>query len=50
MPKRYPFGIVKILLISIVCLYIGSTVSKYTAVTLEKMDLFVYSGDDDDDD
>ncbi|CAF1368083.1 unnamed protein product [Adineta steineri] len=50
MPKRYPLGIVKVLLIAIPFLYIGSLVSKYAALGLEKMDLFVYSDDDDDDD
>lgn len=50
MPKRYPLGIVKVLLITIPFLYLGSLVSKYGALGLEKMDLFVYSDDDDDDD
>lgn len=50
MPKRYPLGIVKVLLITIPFLYLGSLVSKYAALGLEKMDLFVYSEDDDDDD
>ncbi|CAF0959600.1 unnamed protein product [Adineta ricciae] len=50
MPKRYPLGIVKVMLITIPFLYIGSCVSKYAALGLEKMDLFVYSDDDDDDD
>ena len=50
MPKRYPLGIVKILLIVIPSLYLGSLVSKYAALGLEKMDSFVYSDDDDDDD
>ena len=50
MPKRYPLGIVKVLLIAIPFLYLGSLVSKYAALGLEKMDLFVYSDDDDDDD
>ncbi len=49
MPKRYPLGIVKVLLISSPFLYIGSLVSKYAALGLEKMDLFVYSDDDDND-
>lgn len=50
MPKRYPLGIVKVLFIAIPFLYLGSCVSKYAALGLEKMDLFVYSDDDDDDD
>ncbi|CAF3172044.1 unnamed protein product [Rotaria socialis] len=50
MPKRYPLGIIKVLCIAIPFLYLGSLVSKYGALGLEKMDLFVYSDDDDDDD
>lgn len=50
MPKRYPLGIIKVLFTAIPFLYIGSLVSKYAALGLEKMDLFVYSDDDDDDD
>ncbi|CAF0771611.1 unnamed protein product [Rotaria sordida] len=49
MPKRYPLGIMKVLGIAIPFLYLGSLVSKYAALGLEKMDLFVYSDDDDDD-
>ncbi|CAF3645638.1 unnamed protein product [Rotaria sp. Silwood1] len=49
MPKRYPLGIIKVLCIAIPFLYLGSLVSKYGALGLEKMDLFVYSDDDDDD-
>ncbi|CAF2866289.1 unnamed protein product [Rotaria sp. Silwood2] len=49
MPKRYPLGIMKVLFIAIPFLYLGSLVSKYGALGLEKMDLFVYSDDDDDD-
>ena len=50
MPKRYPLGVVKVLLFVVPFLYLGSLVSKYAALGLEKMDLFVYSDDDDDDD
>ena len=50
MPKRYPLGITKVLLIAVPFLYLGSLVSKYGALGLEKMDLFVYSDDDDDGD
>ena len=39
----------KVLFIAIPFLYLGSIVSKYAALGLEKMDLFVYSDDDDDD-
>ncbi|CAF1629138.1 unnamed protein product, partial [Didymodactylos carnosus] len=48
MPKRYPFGIIKLLTITIPFLYLGSLVSKYATLGLEKMDLFVYNDDDDD--
>ena len=50
MPKRYPLGLLKVLLTAIPFLYLGSLASKYAALGLEKMDLFVYSDDDDDDD
>jgi hypothetical protein len=50
MPKRYPLGIVKVLFTAILFLYLGSLMSKYAALSLEKMDLFVYSDDGDDDD
>lgn len=50
MPKRYPLGIIKVLLISIPSLFIGTLVSKYGAWGLEKWNLFTYSDDDDDDD
>jgi hypothetical protein len=50
MPKRYPLGIIKVFLTAIPFLYLGSLMSKYAALGLEKMDLFVYSDDDDDDD
>lgn len=50
MPKRYPLGIIKVLLTSIPFLFLGSRVSKYAAMGLEQMDLFVYSDDEDDDD
>ncbi|CAF4393459.1 unnamed protein product [Adineta steineri] len=50
MPKRYPLGIIKVLLVSIPFLYLGSLASKYAAMGLEKMDVFIYTDDDDDDD
>lgn len=50
MPKRYPLGIIKVFLTAIPFLYFGSLVSKYAALGLEKMDLFIYTEDDDDDD
>ena len=50
MPKRYPLGIVKVLFVAIPSLYLGATVSKYVASFLEQAEVFVYRGDDDDDD
>jgi hypothetical protein len=50
MPKRYPFGIVKVFFTAISFFYLGSLASKYAALALEKMDLFVYNDNDDDDD
>ncbi|UJR20583.1 hypothetical protein I4U23_023708 [Adineta vaga] len=50
MPKRYPLGIVKVFLIAFPFLYLGSLASKYAALGLEKMDVFIYSDVDDDDD
>lgn len=50
MPKRYPLGIVKVLLTTIIFLGVGTLASKKGAGYLETMDLFVYSDDGDDDD
>ena len=51
MPKRYPLGLVKVSTnCNSISLYAGTLVSKYAALGLEKMDLFVYSDDDDEDD
>jgi hypothetical protein len=50
MPKRYPLGIVKILLTTISFAYLGSCVGKYGASGVEKMYSFAYSDDEDDDD
>ncbi|CAF0882417.1 unnamed protein product [Adineta ricciae] len=50
MPKRYPLGIAKVFLVAFPFLYLGSLVSKYAALGLEKMDVFIYNDDDDDDD
>ncbi|CAF1183550.1 unnamed protein product [Rotaria sordida] len=50
MPKRYLLGITKVLLNAIPFLYIGSLVSIYEALGLKKMNLFVYSDNDDNND
>ena len=39
---------VKIVLIALRFLYLGAVASKYVAIGLEKMDLFVYDEDDGD--
>ncbi|CAF0956839.1 unnamed protein product [Adineta ricciae] len=49
MPKRYPLGIAKVFLVAFPFLYLGSIVSKYAALGLERMDVFIYNDDDDDD-
>ncbi|XP_029364218.1 essential MCU regulator, mitochondrial [Echeneis naucrates] len=48
-PKKTPFGLVRIALVVMPFLYVGTQISKNFAALLEEHDIFVPEDDDDDD-
>ncbi|XP_029945241.1 essential MCU regulator, mitochondrial [Salarias fasciatus] len=48
-PKKTPFGLVRIALVVVPFLYVGTLISKNFAALLEEHDIFVPEDDDDDD-
>ncbi|KAM9393070.1 essential MCU regulator, mitochondrial isoform 1-T1 [Pholidichthys leucotaenia] len=48
-PKKTPFGPVRIALVVVPFLYVGTQISKNFAALLEEHDIFVPEDDDDDD-
>ncbi|XP_041813257.1 essential MCU regulator, mitochondrial-like [Chelmon rostratus] len=48
-PKKTPFGLVRIALVLVPFLYVGTLISKSFAALLEEHDIFVPEDDDDDD-
>ncbi|KAM6966636.1 essential MCU regulator, mitochondrial [Tautogolabrus adspersus] len=48
-PKETPFGLVRIALVVVPFLYVGTRISKNFAALLEEHDIFVPEDDDDDD-
>uniref|UniRef100_A0A1A7YC53 Essential MCU regulator, mitochondrial n=1 Tax=Iconisemion striatum TaxID=60296 RepID=A0A1A7YC53_9TELE len=48
-PKKSPFGLVRIALVVLPFLYVGTQISKNFAALLEEHDIFVPEDDDDDD-
>ncbi|XP_010753717.2 essential MCU regulator, mitochondrial [Larimichthys crocea] len=48
-PKKTPFGLIRIALVVVPFLYVGTLISKNFAALLEEHDIFVPEDDDDDD-
>ncbi|KAL3987496.1 hypothetical protein ACER0C_014611 [Sarotherodon galilaeus] len=48
-PKKTPFGLIRIALVVVPFLYVGTQISKNFAALLEEHDIFVPEDDDDDD-
>ncbi|XP_005810953.2 essential MCU regulator, mitochondrial [Xiphophorus maculatus] len=48
-PKKTPFGLIRIALVVVPFLYVGTQISKSFAALLEEHDIFVPEDDDDDD-
>ncbi|XP_019966909.2 essential MCU regulator, mitochondrial [Paralichthys olivaceus] len=48
-PRKTPFGLVRIALVVVPFLYVGTQISKNFAALLEEHDIFVPEDDDDDD-
>ncbi|XP_053708063.1 essential MCU regulator, mitochondrial-like [Synchiropus splendidus] len=48
-PKKTPFGVIRIGLVVVPFLYVGTQISKNFAALLEEHDIFVPEDDDDDD-
>nr|XP_020480570.1 essential MCU regulator, mitochondrial [Monopterus albus]XP_020480571.1 essential MCU regulator, mitochondrial [Monopterus albus] len=48
-PKKTPFGLVRIAVVVVPFLYLGTQISKNFAALLEEHDIFVPEDDDDDD-
>lgn len=48
-PKKTPFGLIRIALVVVPFLYLGTQISKNFAALLEEHDIFVPEDDDDDD-
>lgn len=48
-PKKTPFGLIRIGLVVVPFLYVGTQISKNFAALLEEHDIFVPEDDDDDD-
>ncbi|XP_035511335.1 essential MCU regulator, mitochondrial-like [Morone saxatilis] len=48
-PKKTPFGLIRIALVLVPFLYVGTLISKNFAALLEEHDIFVPEDDDDDD-
>ncbi|XP_060883210.1 essential MCU regulator, mitochondrial-like [Labrus mixtus] len=48
-PKTTPFGLIRIALVVVPFLYVGTRISKNFAALLEEHDIFVPDDDDDDD-
>uniref|UniRef100_A0A3P9LV58 Essential MCU regulator, mitochondrial n=1 Tax=Oryzias latipes TaxID=8090 RepID=A0A3P9LV58_ORYLA len=48
-PKKTPFGLMRIALVVVPFLYVGTQISKNFAALLEEHDIFVPEDDDDDD-
>ncbi|XP_037545412.1 essential MCU regulator, mitochondrial-like [Nematolebias whitei] len=48
-PKKTPFGLIRIAVVVVPFLYVGTRISKNFAALLEEHDIFVPEDDDDDD-
>ncbi|XP_075879714.1 essential MCU regulator, mitochondrial [Nelusetta ayraudi] len=48
-PKKTPFGLIRIAVVVVPFLYVGTQISKNFAAVLEEHDIFVPEDDDDDD-